>query len=258
GVNIANTVGMYFNTNFNVNSGTATQLGVIGDFGLSEGITKTGNGTLILKVGFYLGGTTINGGILSLANSLTVTSGITVADGATLQLQSGAEINSATLALASGSTLDITTNSITFDTTVTGHDAATLLADLTNSYDEGAWDLPGITSSVAAASSGITTIGYLNDSDTNTFTIAYTLPGDTNLDGVVDAEDATNMTHGIGWNDFNYDGVVNADDLALFLLGVAYGTPPAVSVPEPAMPLAMLGIVALAASRRRRGLGLEG
>jgi hypothetical protein len=167
-----------------------------------------------------------------------------------LQLEPGAGINTATLNLGPGGTLDITTNSETFNTTVTGHDATTLLNDLKSAYDHGKWDGTGITSSDAAASHGITTVGY--NVNGNSFTVAYTLPGDTNLDGVVNATDLTNMEHGIGWNDLNYDGVVNADDWSLFQLGAAYGTPPAVTVPEPGVALVMVGAGMLGMSMRRR------
>jgi fibronectin-binding autotransporter adhesin len=232
-------------------TGDSSSTNFAGSIGGTGGLIKQGSGTFTLSgSNSYSGTTSVTAGKLSLATSLTNTSSINVNGGATLQLEPAAAINTATLVLAPGATLDITTNSETFDTTVTGHDATTLLNDLKASYDNGNWDLPGITSSYAAASHGITTVGY--NISGNSFKIAYTLPGDTNLDGSVNGADLTNMTNHVGWNDFNYDGVVNADDWALFMLGAAYGTPPAVSVPEPSVALAMAGAGVLGMSVRRR------
>lgn len=231
-------------------SGNYTFMGS-GGIGGSASLIKLGSGKLTISAPLtYTGSTNVSAGELSLATNLTSTSGISVSSGATLQLQPGATINTATLSLDSGSTLDITTNAETFDTTVTGHDATTLLNDLKSAYDNGKWDGTGITSSTAAASNGITTLGYTNSG--NTFAIAYTLPGDTDLNGSVDSADLSNLNHGIGWDDFNYDGVVNADDYGLFLLGAAYHTPPTIAAPEPTVAVLFVSAAILFPLKRRR------
>jgi hypothetical protein len=103
---------------------------------------------------------------------------------------------------------------------------------------------------------------------TDTIEIKYTLLGDANLDGTVNAEDFTPFSHNLGqsgaWDqgDFNYDGTVNSEDFTLFShnLGqsasLASAFDPAneinlANVPEPAsagtMVMAGFGIL-----RRRR------
>jgi probable HAF family extracellular repeat protein/autotransporter-associated beta strand protein len=114
--------------------------------------------------------------------------------------------------------------------------------------------------------------------------VAYTLEGDANLDGKVDATDfgifAPNfgLATSLGWEagDFNYDGKVDAGDFAAFAPnfglqdgGTALGLPaadlaaldafasanglPLPSVPEPACGVFLAGIVIGTLLKRRRG-----
>ena len=103
----------------------------------------------------------------------------------------------------------------------------------------------------------------------DTIEIRYTLLGDANLDGTVNAEDFTLFSHNLGqsgmmWDDgdFNYDGTVNAEDFTLFshnlgqsaadagVLNSANGINLA-NVPEPAS-AGMTVIAGLGILRRRR------
>lgn len=217
-------------------------------------LTKSGAGTLTISSPLsYTGATTISAGKLSLATNLTSTSGISIASGATLQLQKSTSINTANLTLAAGSILDITSNTETFNTSITGHSAATLTSLLKSAYDAGKWDAAGITSSTAAATRG-TTLGYSVSG--SIFTIKYTWLGDANLDGIVNSSDLSAIAPaGTTWSagDFNYDGKVNADDYALFMLGSAEsgGQNISVTLPEPAI-AAPLVIAAMFGARRRR------
>ncbi len=136
-----------------------------------------------------------------------------------------------------------------------------------------------ISSDIASedAASGLSYgIGYADSADpgnpanlpSGTIEIKYTLLGDANLDGTVNAEDFTQFSHNLGqsgsWDDgdFNYDGTVNAEDFTLFSHNLGQSAADAgvlnsanninlTTVPEPAsagtMVIATLGIL-----RRRR------
>jgi hypothetical protein len=139
---------------------------------------------------------------------------------------------------------------------------------------DGSWNgTSGITSSVAAASGGDRTVGWLDNGD-GSVTFAFAAAGDTNLDWQVDILDAANFLSGgkfdsgspASWNegDFTYDGVVDILDAASFLstglfdagpYNAAPGTAGSVAaVPEPstwALLAAAAGLT-LAALRRRQ------
>ena len=85
------------------------------------------------------------------------------------------------------------------------------------------------------------------------------LPGDTNGDGAVDAEDAatlatywqqTDLTGGIGVGDFDEDGDV--DDVDATILAANWGVGTAASVPEPAALILILGAILTFGLFRRR------
>ena len=107
---------------------------------------------------------------------------------------------------------------------------ADLLADLVAGRGDGSWNgTHGITSSAAVTALGQSiprTVGWLDNGDAS-MTVAFTAPGDTNLDWTVDILDAANFLAGgkfdsgtpANWNegDFGYDGVVDILDAADFL-----------------------------------------
>lgn len=100
-----------------------------------------------------------------------------------------------------------------------------LLADGLNG---GGWD--GARGVVSRAARQGRAIGYVVDG--GQVTIAYAVPGDTNLDGVVDMIDIANLVTSFGvsgtsevtWSsgDFNYDGIVDQLDLSEFLATGAF------------------------------------
>jgi hypothetical protein len=109
---------------------------------------------------------------------------------------------------------------------------------LQSAFNFNAWDGPGLRSSAASASQGLTTLGiseardvlFLGDGqtalwngvtvDATTVIVKYTYAGDVNLDGLVDASDYGVIdnyfqfpgTTGYANGDFNFDGVIDAAD----------------------------------------------
>ncbi len=180
-------------------------------------------------------------------------------------------------------TLNITNNKLFIDYGKGPDPIASIQQWIHNGY----YDVPGtpsiISSAVATddALSGLSYgIGYADGADgavaglpSGEIEIIFTLLGDSNLDGTVNAEDFTPFSHNLGqsgtmWDDgdFNYDGTVNAEDFTLFshnigqsatlaaqagALEVADGVNMA-NVPEPASAGMMMVTAGLGIFRRRR------
>jgi hypothetical protein len=182
-----------------------------------------------------------------------------------------------TLSISSGK-LDLTNN----DLIVTSTPLATIAAEITSAYNNGAWTGPGLTSSHAAAIAADsanphkTALGYATASSLGLSSfdgqsvsganvlVRYTWTGDANLDGVVNALDfnaiATNFGGASGKNwiqgDFNYDGTINtADFTALasnFDQPVLASPPLGALVPEPSVLLLLAFCASSVPGRRSR------
>ena len=99
--------------------------------------------------------------------------------------------------------------------------------------------------------------------------MAYTVPGDANLDGTVDVNYLTIVLSNFGgtdmsWaeGDFTYDGLVDINDLTIVLsnwgMSVGSSGSGATAVPEPSSVAMLLGIgVALAVGIRGWRLGIR-
>jgi autotransporter-associated beta strand protein len=149
----------------------------------------------------------------------------------------------------------------------------------------GAWTGPGIHSTRAAATGGLTALAVAEASrvlglsgtqtatwsgqpvDATSVLVKYTYAGDANLDGQIDAGDYgvidnfVQIAGAFGWanGDFNLDGFIDAGDYGIIDSNVqaqgaafpaAAGSSPLTAVPEPA--LAAPALFALVARRRRR------
>ena len=186
----------------------------------SQSTVNVNSGTLTFTA---VSGGSVNVGTLSVANGASaVITAATTSQITTLTL-SGLSIG------ASGS-LDVTNNEVLI-TYGSGTDPIASIAGMIGTgYANGAWDGPGIISSVAQshASYGL---GYADAADVGNpaglapgqIEILYTLLGDANLDGKVNGDDFVLMANNFndyvtaGWDqgDFNYSNTVNGDDFTL-------------------------------------------
>jgi fibronectin-binding autotransporter adhesin len=232
----------YINVNNNNPSGTTT-------IGVGDNGTANFQGNILLNKTVVL--TSGTGGVANFGGNITGAGGITIAGTGVVNLsginsyQGITNVTDGTLALAN----------------VSSTMATTLFHELQTGYHAGAWNGTSPTNAVIVSSTSaahrITTLGYKYNATASTFTITYTLPGDTNLDGLVNGTDlsamaavgTTNATWSMG--DFNYDSIVNADDYSLLMFGAAYGHVPAALVPEPAV-AGLLSLPLIASLKRKR------
>ena len=218
---------------------------------------------------------------------------VTVDSGAKLQFATnsavGATMAGLTVDLASGSQVDLTNNHIFIDYGSSDPIAA-ITGYIKSGFNGGHWNGPGIMSTAAqTTTNGLSYgLGYADGKDgvvsglsSGQIEVEYTLLGDANLDGIVNAADftilAANFNQPVtGWDqgDFNYDGLVNAADFtdlaanfnqsdsgansagdvaALDAFAAANGmsVPTPVSVPEPAC-VSVLAAAGLGLLGRRR------
>jgi hypothetical protein len=205
--------------------------------------------------------------------------------GGTLQLGMNTGLAQMTSLSITGGTLDLTNNHIYIaDPGGLPHDSTftTILSDVKNN---------SIISTAGYANYGVGVVDGNDDVNganvpANTIEVAYTLYGDANLDGKVDASDFSifapnfGLNTTLGWEagDFNYDGQVDASDFSLFAPnfglqddGTDINLPAADwaaldafaaanglsvgSVPEPGtIGLLVLGMAALSPRRRRNSV----
>jgi hypothetical protein len=169
----------------------------------------------------------LTGETLVLASPVAGTGTVSVTSGAILAMSPsiGSSIVGK-LSVASTGKLDLANNHIFINYGATDP-ISSIAAWISSGYNAGAWNGPGIDSSIAAMNSASYGIGYPDSADpgnpaglsSRQIEVKYTLLGDLNLDGTVNGVDfgtlAANFNHTVSrWDqgDFNYDNIVNGVD----------------------------------------------
>jgi hypothetical protein len=172
------------------------------------------------------------------------------------------------LTIAGNGKLDLTDNRLI----MRSGGAAAVEEAVAAAYNFNAWDGPGITTSMPAATTGLTTLAVATASEIfgiapaetaewagqivhgDDVVVRYAYAGDANLDGLIDGGDygiIDNMVqvpgaHGYANGDFNFDGVIDGGDYGIIDNNIqaqgapfpAYAAPSAsasiTAVPEPA------------------------
>jgi autotransporter-associated beta strand protein len=254
-----------------------------GDYALAAGaLVKTGPGTMALTAAnTYTGGTNVQSGTLITATNFS--NGTLNVSGGTAQVAQKSINNDPagvtvvpSLSVNAG-TLDLTNNAAVDANTSQINDIRSALA---SGFASGSWNGQGINSSTAAAFNATNpphprALGYADASAIGATTfhgqnvstavlIAYTLSGDANLDGTVNALDFNAVATNFGdptanlWTqaDFNYDGQVDTLDFTAMAQNfnqTLSSAPPAPTlsslVPEPGC--LAFGLAGLFLRRRR-------
>ena len=253
--------------------------------GVGRLVTKAGvNTTTLTGNNTYSGGTTVNGGTLTTSTNFS---------NGTLNVQTGTAIvtpkqanNSAAgltrvpkFTMGSIAKMDIANNAMIVAYGADSSPVDEIRNHIKDGFFNGTWTGLGLTSSTAAANASAavkTAIGYAEGStlmDSGVASVAgysltgqelvlkYTIFGDANLDGKVNALDFNAPASGFGtgsiWTmgDFNYDGAVDSSDFTALATNFNQTTPtPAPSlgalVPEPAS-LALMIVGNMLIVRRR-------
>jgi autotransporter-associated beta strand protein len=232
--------------------GSFTYGGVISGNG---GVTKAGAGiSRFSGNNTYTGATRATDGGLVLLNSHTHSSQLAASGDAVVEVASGGGnmrvLKTGALTITESARVDLRDNKLITTTPVgvfNGTNYTGVQGEVARAYNFGAWDQPGLTTSMESAGqnagplSGTTTIGvataeqvlFIAPTETGVFagqtvtgatTIAmYTYAGDLNFDGLVDGADYGVIdnsvqfpgTSGYANGDFNYDGTIDGADYGI-------------------------------------------
>jgi autotransporter-associated beta strand protein len=274
--------------------GDGLKLTISKPIGGSGALVKTGPGMVELTApNTYTGQTLAADGLLRLAASLTSSSSVSAQGNARIELAAGGNkiIKTGGLAITGNAVVDLADNRLITTSavgTASGGVYSGVSGLIQRSYNFTAWNGPGLNSSSAALTGGLTTLGVgdasalmgLGETETAMWSgqiitgastlVMYTYRGDANLDGVIDGGDYGSIDNnvqipgadGYANGDFNYDGVIDGGDYGVIDNNIqAQGAPFPVSgsvgmsgvtvIPEPSA----LGLTVLGSSialRRRR------
>ncbi|MBM4012290.1 MAG: hypothetical protein FJ286_13075 [Planctomycetes bacterium] len=193
-------------------------------------LVKRGAGRLILvRANRHTGGTIVEEGEVVVRDLAALGSGrVEVRAGAALRLELGTgRLEVSELVVIPGARLDLGAGSLTVTSGIT---VPGLLSSLRAGLGDGSWNgAQGITSGpagIAAGNGSPRAIGWQDNGD-GSFTMRFTVPGDTDLDGTVDILDLSNLLAaarfnrgaGSSWTegDLNYDGLFDILDVPDFV-----------------------------------------
>ncbi|MGA2440387.1 MAG: glycoside hydrolase family 18 protein, partial [Tepidisphaeraceae bacterium] len=139
---------------------------------------------------------TINGGTPTVTSALS--GGSISLNGGTLTFANGTGVSTvSSLLIASGASVNLGNNTLLIDYGTNSDPISTIAGYLTSGHASGAWNGNGINSSAAAVNTGYA-LGYADGKDnvvsglpSGQIEVKYTLLGDANLDGLVNAADFT-------------------------------------------------------------------
>jgi hypothetical protein len=210
---------------------------IIADPGTDEPIIEASGSAAVVTLDpatgtdIHLGGLSLTDGASATVTSLGLAR--TITNYHLLVIGTPGATVAPTYTIDSTSTLDLADNDMAILYGSGTSPLLTVQSELSQAYDNKAWDKPGLTSSVAKGSSGVTALG-LGEASTlglstfdgltlggNAVLVKYTLTGDANLDGTVNFNDFSivqnNYNQSSVWSggDFNYDGITNFNDFSL-------------------------------------------
>ncbi len=187
-------------------------------------------------------------------SSANTYSGVTTVEAGKLILTGAAK---AMVPVLNNGGADIKGGMLVLDYATEADPVATVKSLLTTSYAAGAWNTGKFQSSSASSSRGL---GWNDNTSTSKINIAYTVYGDTNLDGTTNFTDLSKLLSKYGqsgvWadGDANYDGTVNFTDLSKMLSTYGQSVGTLTPSPEPssiALLLTLAGLVGAWVIRRR-------
>jgi hypothetical protein len=255
---------------FRVSTGAAAVF-----FGFVSGSGNfTGSGTKFFEGGsaatldrLTSGGATVVAADAELSADVIRESSLSVEGAAQIRSSSEASRVNA-LSIPDDGVVDLTAGTLVYDYTG-ATPLGTVRTLLAEGYAAGGWNGTGINSSTAATTPN-RAIGLAEavdigspptfagqNIDASALLLRFTIPGDANLDRVVNIGDfallAANFNLSSYWakGDFNYNGVTNIGDFALLAANFNTSLPRSTPVPEPSTVIAC-AIATAALSRRRR------